>query len=283
MVAKLINGTEIAAKQRALLLPEISRFVESMGRPPGIAVIRVGEDSASKTYVASKKRTAQALGLHSWEHALPEQTTQAQLLGLIARLNEEEAVDGILVQLPLPRHLDAQQVLRAVLPEKDVDGFHPVNAGSLFQGVPTLVPCTPLGVMKLLEEIECPLAGRRAVVIGRSNIVGRPMAALLLNASATVVLCHSKSEVKAETQRADIVIAAVGMAGLVRADWIKEGAVVVDVGMNRDEAGKLCGDVAFEEVKEKAAWLTPVPGGVGPMTIAMLMGNTVQAAKARAK
>jgi methylenetetrahydrofolate dehydrogenase (NADP+)/methenyltetrahydrofolate cyclohydrolase len=283
MVANLIDGKAIAEKQRSLLVSEISRFSSVMGRPPGIAVVRVGENPASKIYVASKKRTAEALGLHSREHALPEHTTQAELLRLIAELNQDEGTDGILVQLPLPKHLDAQQVLTAILPEKDVDGFHPVNAGSLFQGAPALVPCTPLGVMKLLEEIGCPLAGRRAVVIGRSNIVGRPMAALLLNASATVVLCHSKSDVKAETLRADIVISAVGIAGLVKAEWVCEGAVVIDVGMNRDAAGKLCGDVAFEEVREKAAWITPVPGGVGPMTIAMLMHNTVQAAKARCK
>ncbi|MCL2012601.1 MAG: bifunctional methylenetetrahydrofolate dehydrogenase/methenyltetrahydrofolate cyclohydrolase FolD [Cystobacterineae bacterium] len=281
MVAKLIDGKAIAEKQRALLIPEVSRFANAVGRPPGIAVVRVGEDPASKTYVASKKRTAQALGLNSWEHALPEHTKQAELLGLIARLNEDACVDGILVQLPLPKHLDAHEVLRAISPGKDIDGFHPVNAGSLFQGVPTLVPCTPLGVMKMLEEMGYSVAGKRAVVIGRSNIVGRPMAALLLNASATVVLCHSKSDVKAEALRADIVISAVGTAGLVKADWVREGAVVVDVGMNRDAAGKLCGDVVFEEVREKAGWITPVPGGVGPMTIAMLMYNTVQAAKLR--
>jgi len=271
----------MAAKQRARLVSEVSSFAGLMGRPPGIAVVRVGEDAASKLYVASKKRTAETLGLNSWEHALPEETTQAKLLGLIAQLNEDEGVDGILVQLPLPKHLDTQQVLGAILPEKDVDGFHPLNAGSLFQGLPALVPCTPLGVMKMLEEIGCPVAGKRAVVVGRSNIVGRPMAALLLNASATVVLCHSKSEVKAETQRADILIAAVGVAKLIKADWIKEGAVVVDVGMNRDEAGKLCGDVEFEGARRKAGWITPVPGGVGPMTIAMLMHNTVQAANMR--
>jgi len=281
MVAKLIDGKAIAAKQRSLLVSEVSHFAGVMGRPPGIAVVRVGEDPASRTYVASKKRTAEALGLNSWEHALPEHTTQAELMRLIAQLNGDEGADGILVQLPLPKHLDTHEVLRAILPAKDVDGFHPVNAGKLFQGLPALVPCTPLGVMKMLEEVECPLAGKRAAVVGRSNIVGRPMAALLLNASATVVLCHSRSDVKAETLRADIVIAAVGKAGLLKADWIREGAVVIDVGMNRDEAGKLCGDVAFEEVREKAGWITPVPGGVGPMTIAMLMYNTVQAAKAR--
>ena len=281
MVAKLIDGKAIAAKQRALLFSEVSAFQGAMGRPPGIAVVRVGEDAASQTYVNSKKRTAEALGLNSWEHALPQHTTQAELQSLIAQLNEDESVDGILVQLPLPKHLDTHEVLRAISPQKDVDGFHPTNAGKLFQGLPALVPCTPLGVMKMLKEIECSPAGKRAVVIGRSNIVGRPMAALLLNASATVVLCHSRSDVKAETLRADIVIAAVGVAALVKADWIAEGAVVVDVGMNRDEEGKLCGDVAFEEVKEKASWITPVPGGVGPMTIAMLMHNTVKAAKAR--
>ncbi|MCL2625413.1 MAG: bifunctional methylenetetrahydrofolate dehydrogenase/methenyltetrahydrofolate cyclohydrolase FolD [Cystobacterineae bacterium] len=283
MVAKLIDGKAMAEKQRALLVEEVRGFEKATGRPPGIAVLRAGEDPASRIYVASKKRTAQSLGLNSWEHVLPEQVTQSELLGLIERLNGEEEVDGILVQLPLPKHLDTHAVLRAILPQKDVDGFHPMNAGSLFQGMPTLVPCTPLGVMKMLEEIGCGVAGKRAVVIGRSNIVGRPMAALLLNASASVVLCHSKSDVRAETLRADIVIAAVGVAGLVRGDWIREGAIVIDVGMNRGEGGKLCGDVAFEEVSQKAAWLTPVPGGVGPMTIAMLMHNTVQAAKLRCK
>ncbi|MCL2177988.1 MAG: bifunctional methylenetetrahydrofolate dehydrogenase/methenyltetrahydrofolate cyclohydrolase FolD [Proteobacteria bacterium] len=283
MVAQLIDGKAIAGRQRALLAGEVVAFANAMGRPPGIAVIRAGEDPASKIYVASKKRTAESLGLNSWEHALPEHTTQAELLSLIAGLNAQEAVDGILVQLPLPKHLDTHSVLRAVLPQKDVDGFHPMNAGSLFQGKPTLVPCTPLGVMKMLEEIGYKVEGKRAVVIGRSNIVGRPMAALLLNASASVVLCHSKSDVRAETLRADIVVSAVGVAGLLRGDWIREGAVVVDVGMNRGEGGKLCGDVVFEEVFQKAAWLTPVPGGVGPMTIAMLMHNTVQAAKSRCK
>jgi methylenetetrahydrofolate dehydrogenase (NADP+)/methenyltetrahydrofolate cyclohydrolase len=203
------------------------------------------------------------------------------LLALVHKLNADDAVDGILVQLPLPKHLDSNAVLEAIDPAKDVDGFHAINAGYLFQGRPTLVACTPFGVMRMLEEIGCDLVGKNCVVIGRSNIVGRPMAMLLLNASATVTICHSKSDVAAEVKRADVVIAAVGVSKLVKGEWIKPGAIVIDVGMNRGADGKLCGDVDFESAKEKAAWITPVPGGVGPMTIAMLMGNTVIAARAR--
>lgn len=281
MAAQIIDGKALSAKVKAGLKEEAAAIRAKHGRPPGIAVVRVGEDPASKVYVTSKEKTAQELGFGSWHHHLDASVTQAELMALVKKLNADDAVDGILVQLPLPKHLDANAVLEAIDPSKDVDGFHAVNAGHLFQGRPTLVACTPFGVMRMLQEIGFDVAGKNCVVIGRSNIVGRPMAMLLLNASATVTICHSKSDVAAEVKRADVVIAAVGVAKLVKGEWLKPGAVVIDVGMNRDAAGKLCGDVDFESAKEKAAWITPVPGGVGPMTIAMLMSNTVIAARRR--
>ncbi len=281
MTAQIIDGKALSAKVKAGLKAEVEAIKAKYGRAPGIAVVRVGEDPASKVYVTSKEKTAQELGFGSWHHHLADTVTQAELLALVHRLNADDAVDGILVQLPLPKHLDSNAVLEAIDPKKDVDGFHAVNAGHLFQGRPTLVACTPFGVMRMLEEIGCNVAGKNCVVIGRSNIVGRPMAMLLLNASATVTICHSKSDVAAEVRRADVVIAAVGVSKLVKGEWIKPGAVVIDVGMNRGAAGKLSGDVDFETAKDRASWITPVPGGVGPMTIAMLMSNTVIAARAR--
>ncbi len=281
MPAQIIDGKALSAKVKAGLKVEVDAIRAKYGRAPGIAVVRVGEDPASKVYVTSKEKTALELGFASWHHHLDATVTQAELLALVQKLNADDAVDGILVQLPLPKHVDANAVLEAIDPAKDVDGFHAVNAGHLFQGRPTLVACTPFGVMRMLQEIGCDVAGKNCVVIGRSNIVGRPMAMLLLNASATVTICHSKSDVAAEVRRADVVIAAVGVSKLVKGEWIKPGAIVIDVGMNRGADGKLSGDVDFETAKERAAWITPVPGGVGPMTIAMLMGNTVIAAKAR--
>jgi methylenetetrahydrofolate dehydrogenase (NADP+)/methenyltetrahydrofolate cyclohydrolase len=281
MAAQLIDGKALAAKVKDGLKEEASGIGRKRGHPPGIAVVRVGEDPASKIYVTSKKKTAEELGFGSWEHHLDAGTSQSDLLGLVARLNADPKVDGILVQLPLPKQIDSNAVLLAIDPSKDVDGFHPVNAGHLFQGKPGLVACTPAGVMRMLEEIKFNALGKNAVVIGRSNIVGRPMAALLINASATVTVCHSKSDVQAEVRRADLVVAAVGVKHLVKGEWIKPGAVVIDVGMNRGADGKLSGDVEFEAARERAAWITPVPGGVGPMTIAMLMSNTVAAARAR--
>ncbi len=281
MTAQIIDGKALSAKVKAGLKAEVEAIKAKYGRAPGIAVVRVGEDPASKVYVTSKEKTAQELGFGSWHHHLADTVTQAELLALVHRLNADDAVDGILVQLPLPKHLDSNAVLEAIDPKKDVDGFHAVNAGHLFQGRPTLVACTPFGVMRMLEEIGCNVAGKNCVVIGRSNIVGRPMAMLLLNASATVTICHSKSDVAAEVRRADVVIAAVGVSKLVKGEWIKPGAVVIDVGMNRGADGKLSGDVDFETAKDRASWITPVPGGVGPMTIAMLMSNTVLAARAR--
>ncbi|MFT3708580.1 MAG: bifunctional methylenetetrahydrofolate dehydrogenase/methenyltetrahydrofolate cyclohydrolase FolD [Archangium sp.] len=281
MTAQIIDGKALSAKVKEKLKVEAAELKAKFGRAPGIAVVRVGEDPASKVYVTSKEKTAVELGFGSWHHHLDASVTQAELLALVKKLNADDAVDGILVQLPLPKHIDSNLVLEAIDPKKDVDGFHAVNAGHLFQGRPTLVACTPFGVMRMLEEVGVNLTGKNCVVIGRSNIVGRPMSMLLLNASATVTICHSKSDVAAEVKRADVVIAAVGVAKLIKGEWIKPGAIVIDVGMNRDANGKLCGDVDFDSAKEKASWITPVPGGVGPMTIAMLMNNTVVAARAR--
>jgi methylenetetrahydrofolate dehydrogenase (NADP+)/methenyltetrahydrofolate cyclohydrolase len=280
MAARIIDGKALALKVREGVKAQARELEAKYGRPPGIAVVRVGEDPASKVYVTSKEKTAKELGFGSWHHHLDEKVTQAELLALVHTLNADPAVDGILVQLPLPKHLDPVAVLEAISPEKDVDGFHAVNAGHLFQGRPGLVPCTPAGVMRMLEEIQFDPSGKNCVVIGRSNIVGRPMAMLLLNASATVTICHSKSDVAAEVRRADLVVAAVGVSRLVKGEWVKPGAVVIDVGMNRGADGTLSGDVEFDVAKERASWISPVPGGVGPMTIAMLMSNTVQAAKA---
>lgn len=281
MTAQIIDGKALSAKVKDGLKAQVEALKAKYGRAPGIAVVRVGEDPASKVYVTSKEKTAIDLGFTSWHHHLDAAVTQAELLALVKKLNADDAVDGILVQLPLPKHIDSTLVLESIDPAKDVDGFHAVNAGHLFQGRPTLVACTPFGVMRMLEEIGCNVSGKNCVVIGRSNIVGRPMAMLLLNASATVTVCHSKSDVAAEVRRADVVIAAVGVSKLVKGEWIKPGAVVIDVGMNRGADGKLSGDVEFETAKERASWITPVPGGVGPMTIAMLMNNTLLAAKAR--
>jgi methylenetetrahydrofolate dehydrogenase (NADP+)/methenyltetrahydrofolate cyclohydrolase len=281
MTAQLIDGKAIAAKVRAELKDDVAGMIARVGRPPGIAVVRVGDDPASRVYVTSKEKTALELGFGSWHHHLEATVTQGELMALVTRLNADPVVDGILVQLPLPKHLDANAILEAIDPAKDVDGFHAVNAGLLFQGRPRLVACTPAGVMRMLREIGFDPAGRTCVVVGRSNIVGRPMGLLLLNASATVTICHSKSDVAAEVRRADLVVAAVGVAKLIKGDFIKPGAVVIDVGMNRTPEGKLVGDVDFEPARERASFITPVPGGVGPMTIAMLMSNTVTAAKAR--
>jgi methylenetetrahydrofolate dehydrogenase (NADP+) / methenyltetrahydrofolate cyclohydrolase len=281
MSARLIDGKALAEQVKTELAVEVAALVQRYGRAPGIAVVRVGEDPASKVYVTSKKKTAEALRFNSWEHHLEASVSQVELLALVAKLNADPLVDGILVQLPLPKHIDSALVLEAIDPSKDVDGFHAVNAGHLFQGRPTLVPCTPLGCMRMLESIGYNVAGKRCVVVGRSTIVGRPMAALLLNASATVTVCHSKSDVAAEVRQADVVVAAVGITNLVKGEWVRPGAVVLDVGINRQPDGKLKGDVEFEVAVTRASAITPVPGGVGPMTIAMLMSNTVRAATAR--
>jgi methylenetetrahydrofolate dehydrogenase (NADP+)/methenyltetrahydrofolate cyclohydrolase len=277
-MAQLIDGKAIAARVRAEVKADAERLTALRGFTPGLAVVRVGEDPASKIYVTGKKKAAQEVGFNSWEHHLDASITQDELLALVRKLNEDPAVHGILVQLPLPKHIDAELIISSVKPEKDVDGFHPINAGRLSLGKPGLRPCTPFGVMRLLQEVGCNPAGQRAVVVGRSNIVGKPMALMLLQADATVTICHRKSDLPREVGMADILVVAVGVQELIKGDWIKPGAVVIDVGMNRKEDGKLVGDVEFQSAAQRASFITPVPGGVGPMTIAMLMRNTAIAA-----
>jgi len=277
-MAQLIDGKAVAARVREQVRQDVERLKAERGFVPGLAVVRVGEDPASKVYVTGKKKAALEVGFNSWEHHLPDTTTQAELLAVVEKLNADPAVHGILVQLPLPRGIHAEEIISAVRPEKDVDGFHPLNAGKLSLGKPGLRPCTPFGVMRLLEEAGCNPSGKRAVIVGRSNIVGKPMALLLLQADATVTICHRKSDLAREVGMADIVVAAVGVPELVKGAWIKPGAVVIDVGINRRPDGKLVGDVEFGPASERAAFITPVPGGVGPMTIAMLMRNTFIAA-----
>ncbi|PTL78312.1 bifunctional methylenetetrahydrofolate dehydrogenase/methenyltetrahydrofolate cyclohydrolase FolD [Vitiosangium sp. GDMCC 1.1324] len=279
-MAQLIDGKAVAARVRAEVKAETEKLKAERGLVPGLTVVRVGEDPASKIYVTGKKKAAEEVGFNSWEVHPDEKITQDELLSLVDKLNKDPAVHGILVQLPLPKHIDAERIISAVKPEKDVDGFHPVNAGKLSLGKPGPRPCTPFGVMRLLEEVGCNPSGKRAVVVGRSNIVGKPMALMLLAADATVTVCHRKSNLAAEVANADIVVAAVGVPELIKGEWIKPGAVVIDVGMNRMPDGKLKGDVEFAAAKERASFITPVPGGVGPMTIAMLMRNTLEAAKA---
>lgn len=278
MTATILDGKALAARRRAALAERVA----GLGFRPGLRVVRVGDDPASGVYVRNKDRAAKAAGFDSATLQLPEATTEAELLALVRRLNDDPAVDGILVQLPLPAHIRTDAVLDAVDPGKDVDGFHPVNQGALALGRPGLVPCTPRGVMLLLEEAKVSLSGARAVVVGRSTIVGKPVAALLLAANATVTVAHSRTrDLASECRRAEIIVAAVGRAQLVRGDWVANGATVIDVGINRGADGKLVGDVAFGEVVGHAGAVTPVPGGVGPMTIACLLENTLQAALGR--
>ncbi len=283
MKANIIDGKAIAQSVRDAMAPRVLALKEK-GITPGLHVVLVGEDPASKVYVGSKEKTALALGFDSKVHRLEESTSQEELLSLIAKLNADESVHGILVQLPLPKHIDEAPVLAAILPEKDVDGFHAINAGNLLSGLPSTVPCTPKGVMTLIKSTGISLKGKTAVVVGRSNIVGKPAMLLLLAEDATVTVCHSKTpDLGAVTRTADVLVSAVGRAKLIKKDMVKEGAIVIDVGTNRDENGKLCGDVDFNEVAEVAGYITPVPGGVGPMTIAMLMENTLIAAEKVAK
>ena len=287
MTATLIDGKAAAERLRADITNDVASWKAETGRVPGLAVVLVGNDPASEIYVGSKARQTVAVGMRSFEHRLPADTSQAELLALIDRLNEDDAVDGILVQMPLPPQLDANLVIEHIDPRKDVDGFHPANAGRLASGLPGLVPCTPLGCMLLLQSVRPDLTGLHAVLLGRSNIVGKPIAQLLLKADCTVTIAHSRSrDLPALCREADILVAAVGRPGMVRGDWIKPGALVVDVGINRlppDAAGKskLVGDVAFDEARAVAGAITPVPGGVGPMTIACLLRNTLQAARMR--
>lgn len=278
MAAKLLDGAAMALEVEKELKQRVEALRER-GVVPGLCVILVGNDPASQTYVANKEKACARLGIHSQTLRMGEETTQAELEASIERANEDEAIHGILVQLPLPAHLDEHRALALIRPEKDVDGFHAVNMGRLARGEDCVVACTPKGALHMLKAAGVPIAGQNAVVIGRSNIVGKPMALLLLQENATVTICHSRTENLAEyTRRADILVAAVGKPRFVTADMVKEGAAVLDVGINRVD-GKLCGDVDFEHVKEKAGWISPVPGGVGKMTIAMLMENTVSAAE----
>ena len=278
MSAVRMDGKMVSAKVRGSILKEVNGLKDK-GVRPGLAVIIVGEDPASKVYVRNKERACEECGFYSEKYALPEETTQEELLGLIDELNHNPRIDGILCQLPVPKHINEQAIIDAISPEKDVDAFHPINVGKIMVGNFDFLPCTPAGVMQLLEEYDIDPNGKNCVVIGRSNIVGKPMAMLLLHKNGTVTICHSRTKnLKEVCAQADILVAAVGKADFVTADMVKEGAVVIDVGMNRKD-GKLCGDVAFDEVNEKASYLTPVPGGVGPMTITMLMKNTLKAAK----
>jgi len=287
VIARRIDGKAAAAAIRDKVAERVPAFVERTGRPPGLATVLVGEDPASAVYVRSKNRATAEAGMAGFAHNLPDTTTESELLQLVTDLNADERVDGILVQLPLPGQIDTQRVVEAIDPGKDVDGFHPMNAGRLATGLPALVPCTPYGCLHLLKAELGNLAGFDAVVIGRSNIVGKPMAQMLIAESATVTVAHSKTkDLPAVVRRADIVVAAVGRPEMVRGDWIKPGATVIDVGINRiptdDGKGRLVGDVAYDEAVEVAGGITPVPGGVGPMTIAMLMRNTLVAAHRRA-
>ena len=278
MSAQLMDGKALAAQKKAAIRAEVER----LARTPGLAVVLVGENPASQIYVRGKARDCEECGIRCMDFRLPAQTTESELLTLIAELNGRADVDGILVQLPLPEGIRERRVLEAIAPEKDVDAFHPENVGRLVQGQARYLPCTPAGVMELLRAAGVDPAGRRAVIVGRSNIVGKPMALLLLQADATVTVCHSRTpDLADECRRADILISAVGRRGLITADMIKPDAAVVDVAMNRDEDGKLCGDVDFAAACAVAAHITPVPGGVGPMTRAMLMENTLRAARLR--
>jgi methylenetetrahydrofolate dehydrogenase (NADP+) / methenyltetrahydrofolate cyclohydrolase len=281
MPAVILDGKALAARIRGELAEEVGRLL-AQGVEPGLAVVLVGEDPASQIYVRNKTAACAQAGIRTFDHRLPATTSEAELLALVVALNADPAVDGILIQLPLPPALDARRVLPAVDPRKDVDGIHPDNLGRLLMGEPRFVACTPLGIMKLIAEADQPLGGVNAVVVGRSNMVGKPMAALLLAADATVTICHSRTrDLAAIVAAADVVVAAVGRAELVRGAWIKPGAVVIDVGINRRADGKLLGDVEFTPAAARAAAITPVPGGVGPMTIAMLLANTVAAARLR--
>ncbi|MDO5087294.1 MAG: bifunctional methylenetetrahydrofolate dehydrogenase/methenyltetrahydrofolate cyclohydrolase FolD [Comamonadaceae bacterium] len=279
MTAQLIDGNALAAQVRSEVAHRVTAL-KARGVQPHLAILLVGDNPASQVYVRSKVADSEQTGLQATLERLPADTTQTALLARIAALNADPAVHGILVQLPLPAHLDAQAVIEAIAPHKDVDGFHVASAGALMVGQSGFRPCTPYGCMKMLESIGYDLRGKHAVVIGRSNIVGKPMAMMLLAANATVTICHSATaDLSSHTRQADVIVAAVGKRHVLTADMVKPGAVVIDVGMNRDDAGKLCGDVDFERVKDVAGWITPVPGGVGPMTRAMLLVNTLEAAE----
>lgn len=282
MTAQILDGKACAARVQERIRKAVEQRLAGGARPPGLAVVLVGGDPASQIYVRKKRQTCEKLGFISQGYDLPEETPQTELIALIRKLNDEPSIDGILVQLPLPGHIDSQAIIAAIDPSKDVDGFHPVNMGRLVLKLPGLRPCTPHGVMTLLDDAGLKLEGLNAVILGQSNIVGRPMALELLNARCTVTVCHSRTRHLANIVRsADLLVAGVGKPGFVKGDWIQPGAIVIDVGVNRLENGKLIGDVDFATAAEKSAWITPVPGGVGPMTVATLLSNTYQACLAR--
>ncbi len=277
---QIIDGKKVSAEVKEKVRQQTLELKENHGITPGLAVVIVGDDPASRVYVNNKKKACELVGFKSEEYALPAETTQEELLELVNTLNNKDDINGILVQLPLPKHLDDKAVIAAISPQKDVDAFHAVNVGKIMLGEYDFLPCTPSGVMEMLHSYNIEVSGKNCVVIGRSNIVGKPMAMLLLHENGTVTICHSRTKnLAAITKQADILVAAVGRPKFVTADMVKEGAVVIDVGMDRDENGKLCGDVDFENVKDKCSYITPVPGGVGPMTIATLMKNTLKAAR----
>jgi methylenetetrahydrofolate dehydrogenase (NADP+) / methenyltetrahydrofolate cyclohydrolase len=276
----IIDGRAVAKEVQKEVKEEVEALKRRWGIIPGLGVVLVGDDPGSHLYVRNKEKACKEVGIRSQEHLLPAAVSEKELLGIIHGLNRDKEIHGILVQLPLPAHIRAEKILDSVSPQKDVDGFHPVNQGHLLLGGGGFKPCTPLGIMRLLDAISCDAKGKNAVIVGRSNIVGKPVALMLLARHATVTICHSRTaSLKEEIARADILVAAVGKAGLVRGDWIKAGAVVIDVGVNRQPNGKLVGDIDFEAAKDRASWITPVPGGVGPMTICMLLYNTLRAAK----
>ncbi|MBB3192181.1 bifunctional methylenetetrahydrofolate dehydrogenase/methenyltetrahydrofolate cyclohydrolase FolD [Halomonas cerina] len=280
MSAQLIDGKSIAARVRQQVARQVQARREAGGRIPGLAVVLLGEDPASHVYVRNKRKACEQAGIQSFMHELPADTSQADLEVLVDKLNADPAVDGILVQLPLPDHMDSRPILERILPHKDVDGFHPYNLGRLAQRLPLLRPCTPKGIMTLLQETDLTVRGLDATVVGASNIVGRPMSLELMMAGCTTTVCHRFTRnLEAHVRRADLVVAAVGIPGLVKGEWIKPGAIVIDVGINRQPDGRLVGDVEFESAAERASWITPVPGGVGPMTVASLLENTLQAAE----
>ena len=276
----IIDGKAVAQQVRDEVRVAAQRLRNDHGVVPGLGVVLVGDDPASRVYVRNKEKACAEVGIRSVEHLLPASAPEHELLDLITRLNEDSAIHGILVQLPLPEHIASARILEAVSPDKDVDGFHPVNQGLLLSGGEGFRPCTPLGIMRMLDSVGCALKGRNAVVVGRSNIVGKPVALMLLERHATVTLCHSRTaDLAGEVRRADVVVAAVGKTHAIRGEWIKPGAVVIDVGINRLPTGKLAGDVEFDTARERASWISPVPGGVGPMTICMLLSNTLLSAQ----